>query len=355
MYNKMIGELNHELSQVKQVSQDEIYLYFSQYVDNMTRLKEMITLGFFRFEYSRVKSYMLDTIFEDGIHEIVSFFRTAMKDYLEECKPYLGKFSMDISKGSTNITKLRFLDTNKRPQRLDLFAKEVLRDIAETVENTLQPYIVMIYQIRRIVDKRDFDPRCKLGSIIRELTNDNLFHALYCDLVMGENIARWRNAYEHGSYSVSKDKIIVKFEDKEVVTDRKGLQTILIVIDWLVCMHKTAYMLFTVDYHDEIGSQNPFDILDNDSLQDMVVMHVAEVSSMYNCQLDLFEEAAHVIVISMLEESIPHETITHLIDIIVSVTRNEYDILICYNGRVHYSVKRKKNGYECLVFNGRPS
>ena len=61
-------------------------------------------------------------------------FHVAMKEHLEECKPYLKEFAIRIAKGSANISRMRFLSTERRPQRLDLFAKDVLRDIAEMIE-----------------------------------------------------------------------------------------------------------------------------------------------------------------------------------------------------------------------------
>lgn len=52
-----------------------------------------------------------DTIFEEGICAIVQTFHVAMKEHLEECKPYLKEFAIRIAKGSANISRMRFLST----------------------------------------------------------------------------------------------------------------------------------------------------------------------------------------------------------------------------------------------------
>ena len=300
-------------------------------------MRGMISNGFFRFEYQRVKLYFKDTIFEEGIWKIVQTLHTAMREHPEECKPYLKEFAISIAKGSANISRIRFLNGERRPQRLDLFAKEVLRDIAEMIKNSIQPYMNMFYQVLRIVEGKGYNPKCKLGNTVRELAKDELFRMLYCDLTLGENIARWRNAYEHGDYRTEKDDIIVQFEDKDLVINRDELQKVLIVIDWLLAMHKTAYMLFTVDYGDCIKVQNISKMTDTDSLQDIIVMHIAEASSMYNCWLDSFSEESHVIVISMQRLDIPRDEITKLLNIITMITRNAYKIILCYDGKVYYA------------------
>ena len=151
MYDSMIDELKTELMQIQDVNQEEIFSYFIQYVDNADELKRMISYGFFRFEYQRVKLYFRNTIFEEGISTIVRTFHIAMRDHSEECKPYLKEFAINIARGSANVSRLRFLNAEERPQRLDLFAKEVLRDIAEMVENSIQPYMNMYYQMTRII------------------------------------------------------------------------------------------------------------------------------------------------------------------------------------------------------------
>lgn len=350
MYKRMVAELKSELEPIQSVSQDEIFSYFIQYVENAEELKKMISFGLFRFEYQRVKLYFKDTIFEEGICKIVQTFHTAMREHLEECKPHLKEFAINIAKGSANISRMRFLNTERRPQRLDLFAKEVLRDIAEMIENTIQPYMNMFYQLLRIMDGKGYNQKCKLGNTVRELAKDELFRSLYYDLTIGENIARWRNAYEHGDYKTEEDEIVVQFEDKKVVTNRDELQKVLIVVDWLLAMHKTAYMLFTVDYWDFIKVQDISEMTDTDSLQDMIVMHIAEASSMYNCWLDSYSEENHIIVISMQRLDIPRDEITKLLNIITMITRDTYKIILCYEGKVYYATNPVGDGYECTVF-----
>lgn len=350
MYDRMIAELKSELEPIQFVSQDEVFSYFIQYVENADELRKMISYGFFRFEYQRVKLCFKDTIFEEGICAIVQTFHVAMKEHLEECKPYLKEFAIRIAKGSANISRMRFLSTERRPQRLDLFAKDVLRDIAEMIENSIQPYLNMFYQVLRIVEGKGNNPKPKLGNIVRELTKDELFRMLYCDLTFGENIARWRNAYEHGSYRTEQDKIIVQFEDDEVVLERNELQRVLIIVDWLLAMHKTSYMLFTVDYGNFIKVENISEMTDANSLQDMIVMHIAEASSMYSCWLESFSEENRLIIISMQNVDVPRDEITKLLNIITLITRNTYKIILCYDGKVHYATKPVGNGYECTVF-----
>lgn len=62
----MIAELKSELEPIQFVSQDEIFSYFIQYVENAYELRKMISYGLIRFEYQRVKLCFKDTIYEEG-------------------------------------------------------------------------------------------------------------------------------------------------------------------------------------------------------------------------------------------------------------------------------------------------
>lgn len=107
----------------------------------------------------------------------------------------------------------------------------------------------MYYQLRRIIEGKEINKRVKLGSIIRELIDeDEVFRVLYCNLTMDVNIAKWRNAYDHGDYYVKDDRIIVSFGEDERSIDKKELSYLLGVVDMLAFMHKVSYMLFMVDY-----------------------------------------------------------------------------------------------------------
>ena len=66
MYDRMIAELKSELEPIQFVSQDEIFSYFIQYVENAYELRKMISYGLIRFEYQRVKLCFKDTIYEEG-------------------------------------------------------------------------------------------------------------------------------------------------------------------------------------------------------------------------------------------------------------------------------------------------
>lgn len=47
MYDRMIAELKRELEPIQFVSQDEVFSYFIQYVENADELRKMISYGFF--------------------------------------------------------------------------------------------------------------------------------------------------------------------------------------------------------------------------------------------------------------------------------------------------------------------
>ena len=351
MYERMISELNAELEQIRNISSEELFDFYRKYVDNTEELKRMIDMGFFRFEYIRIIHVFKDTVFEDGMDKLIGGMRLALQSEKEKCMPLLNDFSMNVSRGCTSLTQMSMLRSEQRPARLDLFAKEVLHEVAEIVENTLQPYIVMYYQLRRISEGKEINKRGKLGTIIRELiAEDEVFKALYCNLTMDVNIAKWRNAYDHGDYYVKDDRVIVSFEEDVRSIDRKELSYILSVVDMLVFMHKVSYMLFMVDYGHYVDRGRMREIKGIDSTTDNVVMHIAELSANYNCKLEYFLQEEHLVILSMMGGVVPHEQMEKLLQVVFAFTEYTYDVIVCYDGKVRYAAHRSENGMECQVF-----
>ena len=62
-------------------------------------------------------------------------------------------------------------------------------------------------------------------------------------------------------------------------------------------IHKVAYMLLMVDYGGYADRERLKGI---DSTTDHVVMHIAEVSSNYNCRLECFLTDKHLVILSMI-------------------------------------------------------
>lgn len=351
MYDRMINELNSELKQMQGIEPEHLFKYYRKFVDNTEELRRMIGMGFFRFEYLRIDRVFKGTIFEDGIKLIIGGMRLAMQSHKEECLPLLNNFSLCISRGCTSRTQLCMLRSQERPERLDLYAKEVLHEIAETIENTLQPYIVMLYQLTRIATGKSINQKAKLGIIIRELISEKEeWQALYKEITMDINVAKWRNAYDHGDYYISGDRVIIQFEEVTKSIDRQELDTLLVTVNMLVFMHKISYMLFMVDYGEYVDRSQLQDFKGKDSITDNVVMHIAEVAAMYNCKLDSFLREEHVVIISMIDDCISHENIDKMLRVIFALTECSYDILVCYDEKVRYAASNTDRGMVCNVF-----
>lgn len=351
MYDRMINELNSELKQMQGIEPEHLFDYYKKYVDNTVELRKMISMGFFRFEYLRIDRVFKGTIFEDGMNLIIGGMRLAMQSHKEECLPFLNDFSLCISRGCTSRTQLCMLRSQERPDRLDLYAKEGLHEIAETIENTLQPYIVMLYQLTRIATGKSINHKAKLGTIIRELVSEKEeWQTLYKDLTMGVNVAKWRNAYDHGDYYINGDRVIIQFEELTKSIDRQELDMLLAIMDMLVFMHKISYMLFMVDYGEYIDRSQLQNYKGKDSITDNVVIHIAEVSAMYNCKLDYFLQEEQVVIISMMDDCVPHENIDKMLQIVFALTECSYDILVCYDEKVRYAASNTDSGMVCNVF-----
>ena len=65
-------------------------------------------------------------------------------------------------------------------------------------------------------------------------------------------------------------------------------------------MHKVAYMLLMVDYGGYADRERLEELKGTDSTTDNVVMHIAEVSSNYNCRLECFLTDEHLVILSMI-------------------------------------------------------
>ena len=82
-------------------------------------------------------------------------------------------------------------------------------------------------------------------------------------------------------------------------------------------MHKVVYMLLMVDYG---GYADRERLKGTDSTTDHVVMHIAEVSSNYNCRLKCFLKDEHLVILSMIGGVVSHDQMEKLLQAVFAIT-----------------------------------
>jgi len=122
----------------------------------------------------------------------------------------------------------------------------------------------------------------KLGVIVNNLISSNeVFKALYQTLFLDISVSQWRNIANHGSYRCDQNgKVEINYGEKNVVTqylECAQLENILVLLDTVLYMHKTAYTLIHIDHEGALAPIQKF----KETERDDCISQIVETSYAY--------------------------------------------------------------------------
>lgn len=287
---ELISDLNDELfTYDKDFTNEDVYALFEKYVNNKAALRKVITFGMFHYEYVKYKMLFEGCLYEDGLSLIITQFRQAYQRNSKEFQRVTEKYVDDISRGYESQVQIAWLTDHKdKHERLDLFVKQAFIVIGDLIENAFKPFAFLLNELMNIGEGKD-SKQTSLGGIVESLCEKNeILKALCKDLLMDISISQWRNISDHGSYECKGEDICVSYGNKnqyKKVISKKEIEYLLVMIDTILYMNKTAFALASLDYEDIFSSKN--NKLENkpDLLKDNFLMQVAETSFAFGFKL----------------------------------------------------------------------
>lgn len=284
-------------------STEDVYNQFAKYVNNKTILRETIELGIFHYDYVKYVTLFEGTIFEDGIRIIVDLCRQAYNKDKERFKVVFVDSYPKIAKGLENQTQLCWLEGNEFDvQRNDLTVKKAFRFIGDLIENSFKPYATFLNEVRAIIQGKSANQK-KLGMIVDVLINyQDVFKALYQDMLVDISISQWRNIADHGSYENTEHGVEVTFgtnAEFNKLISIQDLELLMCTLDTLLYMHKTAYTLLSLDYIEMLKDAFLYTKSKEETWNDNLISQIVETSYAYGFKVRTVEKEEDVWVLEI--------------------------------------------------------
>ncbi len=299
-----VTKLKEELSCNKEkFSKEDVYDQFEKYVNNKQILREAIEAGIFYYDYVKYVTLFKGTLFEDGIQVIVELCREAYDKNKERFTDILSDSYSKIAKGLENQTQLCWLEGNGFGiQRDDLAVKKAFRFIGDLIENSFKPYALFLNDVRALIQSTNANQK-KLGVVVDALINyQDVFRALYKDLLLDISISQWRNIADHGSYENTECGVEVTYgtnDEFNKAISLQDLELLMCTLDTVLYMHKTAYTLLSIDYVDILKDTFLYSKSKEETWNDNLLSQIVETSYAYGFELKVLEKEDDIWVIEV--------------------------------------------------------
>lgn len=282
----------------KNFSGEDVYDQFEKYVNNKQILCETIEAGIFHYDYVKYVNLFKGTLFEDGIQIIVELCREAYNKNKERFRDILTDSYPKIAKGLENQTQLCWLEGNDfNIQRNDLAVKKAFRFIGDLIENSFKPYALFLNEVRALIQGKNANQK-KLGVVVDVLIHyQDVFRALYKDLLLDISISQWRNIADHGSYENTECGVEVTYgtnDEFHKLISMQDLELLMYTLDTLLYMHKTAYTLLSIDYYDMLKEVFLYSKSKEETWNDNLVSQIVETSYAYGFELKEIEKEGDI-------------------------------------------------------------
>ena len=354
--SSLIEQLNSELHTVDDFTPEDVFNAFEKYITNKAKLQKVVNFGLLHYDYTKYKTLFEGTLFEEGLAQILHLYDCALSQNYPKSIQIFEDSYPDVARGFASRTQVILTSgINPLPDRLDLFTKTAFQLIGDGIENSLKPFLGFLEAVYCVSQNKSLNKK-KLGVIVDVLiSNNELFKSLYKNLFLDITISQWRNIADHGSYSCTSDgKIEIHYGEKNKVTkyiERQDLEMVLVTLDTLLYMHKTAYTLIHIDHIDNLPTTEKYHETTNDDL----VMQIVETSYAYGFEAFSIEKENWDIAVLLRKYDLTRQDIEQYCAVIAAIlTEKKFSVLI-YNGtQVQYQIiydQRRAEIYRYIVRN----
>lgn len=282
----VVKSLTKELLSVDRFTREDVYAAFEIFVQNKDLLRRCVDMGDLHFDYIKYQTMFKNTLFEEGISNIIELTHRAYQVSAETTTDVLTEGYRRFVQGQAHYTQTLWSNSNYIDRtRPDIFVKAAFNRIGDMIENSLKPYLLTTNEIRCIIEK-SAPKQQTLGAVVDALIQyDPIFMALYSDLLLGITVSQWRNIANHGDYRYAQDEIHIEYgtanERKRKTLSQDELMLVLITIDNLLYMNKTARALFSIDYHGRYSAEPGRSEKSIFTQKDDQIMQIVETSYAY--------------------------------------------------------------------------
>lgn len=282
----VVKGLTEELLSVNHFTREDVYTTFEAFVKNKELLRRCVDIGDLHFDYIKYQTMFKNTLFEEGISSIIELTHHAYQVSDKTTTDVLTEGYRRFVQGLAHYTQTLWSNSPSIDRtRPDVFVKAAFSRIGDAIENSLKPYLLTTNEMRCIIENSV--PKQKtLGAVVDALIQyDPIFKALYSDLLLGITVSQWRNIANHGDYRYAQDGIHIEYgpesERKRKTISQDELTLVLIAIDNLLYMNKTARTLVSIDYYGRYSAEPGRSEKSTFARKDDQIMQIVETSYAY--------------------------------------------------------------------------
>lgn len=261
-------------------SKEDILNTLKPYFRNKKNLLK--SFDFLYSEYNTLKSLSInnESILHTHIILILNEFYLTSKNNKRQLDEILtGKYSLEISKAIQNYGQLTLLEINRDEERLDLFTKIYLKEIADILEGSILPYLKLLFKISYINKKINLE-NLSFGNIVQDLIKNQSLQIFLYISDFDININQIRNIAYHNSYEIVDEKIVCSYgKDKKLVLSKSQLKFIHFYTTIIYLSLKFAHTFYFMD--NKLSHKRDNLLVSNDSL----IIGISEVAYKFGFNL----------------------------------------------------------------------
>ncbi|MEJ6782149.1 hypothetical protein [Aminobacter sp. Piv2-1] len=166
----------------------------------------------------------------------------------------LAKFLTEMDHAYSHVVSIAEIEADKAKLKGYAFARSCLRDMADMIESSLQPFLRLRLEVRALaVEGRsgfgDQLPHLSLGKLTEKLIA--IDPQFYQPKPLNISLSQLRNIAHHGSYSVSGDEIICEYgnlsQPKTFTCQPEDLIDAALNVQNIYYAHKVAFEFYCTD------------------------------------------------------------------------------------------------------------
>ncbi|MER8464526.1 hypothetical protein [Mesorhizobium sp. M1396] len=196
---------------------------------------------------------------EPLLHTLLQEYRAAEASDPTCLFERLANFFAEMDRAYSHVVSIAELEADKAELKTYAFARSCLRDMADMIEASLQPFLRLRLAVRAVAEGRgrfgDQRPRLSLGALTEKLIDVD--PQLYQPRPFGISLSQLRNIAHHSSYRVSGDEIVCEYGNpdrpKKFTCQPRDLIEATVNVQNVYYLHKVAFEFYCTDNIRRIG------------------------------------------------------------------------------------------------------
>ena len=244
---------------------DNAEAVLAPYFEDRNILRKVLGAGALTYEGSFLQRKASEPWVAECVRTLVSEFRATRAADPPGCFDTWAHWMGSADRAIANVAATAQLQNDKAGLEPNLFVKSCLRDMADILEGSLQPFArlrLRMIEIRRARSKAHKSiEELSFGEVVEELVGMGICGAVYKPLPFSVSLSQWRNIANHNGYETNGKKVTCTYgpagKQKTFECTPDDILRIAVYSNDLCFAHKVAWEIFGIDNFSHLQSKAP--------------------------------------------------------------------------------------------------